>query len=141
MTATLEQLAAAIGTSVQAACRAAEESALRLYWEQFDREDSQGAYLPRTVQLLLPVSAQPGAERRRLEVPVTALLEHRSMRLDEVKISLPLTPVDGEDLAQPLFRLGGTADDGRTSTLELTFRGGDAPEGLARLHQRTAQIL
>lgn len=139
MTVTLEELVRSIGTSVQAARYAVEAGAVGFYLEEFTRGQETDPYIPRTIRVQLPRSAQPGEQAQELEVPVTALLGHCPLRLEETRVHLRLAAC--EESGQLAFQLGGALEGRPVSELELHFKSTDTPEGMARLHQHSTRIL
>ena len=145
MEISLTELIASIGTSVQAARRAVDECAAQLYFQGFDSPmGEEGVYRPVAKRIELANGGGPEAESKVVCVPVTALMNHQSMRLDQVDVKMKLAPCDVNGALKFRVGPGGEEDapqEGAWAEFSLSFQSGDMPEGTARLNQKLCQFL
>lgn len=140
MELSLSELVASIGTSIQSARRAVDESAAQLYFRGFGREEGEnGAYWP--IERKVYISREEGP----IGVPETALMSHQSIRLDQVDVKMKLIPCDANGTLA--FRIGADraeeegAQEQSWAEFSLSFQSGDMPEGMARVNQKLSQFL
>lgn len=140
MNITLEELVRSVGETVQKAQTHMEHTTEALYWTHFTQPDGDAEMRHPLVQRLeLPVSAEPGAPVRTLEVPVAALYRHHTMTFDSVEITLRFYPQIGENGLE--LELQPLENDSRTSEIRLVFQNQAPAEGMARLDCAAAQLL
>lgn len=143
MKLSLQEILSMIGASVQQAQHSVEKESVRIFLEQFLSGEADSYYSPRMIRMGLPSSNQPGNLLKDVEMPVSALFQHKAMHLSEVQLQLQLIPC--ESSGELAFQIGVKPTEEQPSSsysqLNLTYQCGDSPEGIARLHQHTTQIL
>lgn len=137
----LTDLLTSIGSSVQEARRALEDSAMELYFQGYQKDSADNpVYSPIERQIRLPLGTVSG---KILEVPLTALYHHNVMELDTVNIKLKFQPCDingdlGLDIKPPESE---DALHSPYSELSLSFCREAAPEGIARVNEHSVKML
>ncbi len=140
MSIPLSQLLASLSVAVQKANEAVDAFAAESYLEQgydpkscADQNGGQNngpmALTPRTVAI-----AVPGEQETSLNVPVTALMSHHTLQLDEVSMTLKIALREG-DAAEPLVVVDPGVKD-NVSEIELHFKSAPPAEGAARIQDR-----
>ena len=140
----MQQLITLLGKSVSEAQRAIQANAIGNYFAYFHAfdsntndlpsEDAVPAYTPRTAVVEFPASS---GEQAQVRVPVVTMAHHNAVALDSVSIRLqaPVASVEGDQI---LLDLSGPQDNGPDShgqtELELCFKCGEPPEGIARIN-------
>ncbi len=142
----LSALMSQLGQAVQAAQDHLERQGVKRYCSYFTPAAPAGA--EEGPSQLRPVSrcfALPDGAggTKEVEVPEAALVPHSAMALDTVQVRLNVLPSLREEDGAVLVEVGpsGEGVDVGYSRLELTFRSGPSPEGMARVNQKTIQTL
>jgi hypothetical protein len=107
------------------------------YFETVPRADGVTAPTPRMVSVPLP--AADGTWRTR-EVPEIALMHHHALQIEEVRLKFRVTMSEGEvgqgvmvELSRPADPSAAQAVAPGSGEVEILFRRGDPPEGIARV--------
>lgn len=140
----LSQIISSVGTSVQIARYALEESAVELYFKGGYEQVDNDKLLPMTKTISLPKELSRGADGKTIVVPVTALFSHNTMTLKNVDVSMHLRPYEqGGEIVYSLCP-DNSKDDPKNkeyAELSLSFALNDPPEGMARLNQESIKLL
>lgn len=140
----MQQLITLLGKSVSEAQRAIQANAIGNYFAYFhsfdsntngpQSEDAVPTYTPRTAVVEFPA---PSGEPAQVCVPVVTMTHHNAMALDSVSIRLqaPVASVQGERILLDLSGPQENGPDNHSQTeLELCFKCGEPPEGIARIN-------
>ncbi len=139
----LSSLIERIGVSVQHANAMIEQTAVAAYLGQgyeVKKEDGKGEeYIPVSYALRIPTAEG----EKQVNVPVTALMHHNSLKLEQVDIKLKflIEEGDGEDLVVSVKPLEDVKDSFSMSELSLQFKSAPPAEGTARVNNRHVQTL
>lgn len=154
MSIPLNDLLRNIGSSVQDAQNYLEYNAITAYLGYFKNtalSDSKGGednadnasgdtMSPITKKIAIP-STVHSDEMQTIEMPLAALSQHCTMKLDTVTVRLSATPTIDPVTNGLLLNVGPACDeanqaaDNVASELELVFRSASCAEGIARLNQ------
>lgn len=138
-----------IGIAVQNANAAIEQYASEIYLKQGyverekeDQEDGDEhakAYEPITFLLDMPTENS----KRKMRVPVTALMHHSSLQLEQVDVKLrfALEEREGEEVNVKVIGTEQDNDSNAVSELSMQFRTALPPEGTARIENRHIQTM
>lgn len=140
----LSKLIDNIGTAVQNANVMLEQRAVAAYLGQgyegvTSEDDSETEFEPVSYTINIP-SANG---KKQLKVPVTALMHHSSLQLEQVDIKLRFVVEEGEMdeiIVSPKFS-AGTMDSFSMSELSLQFKSVQPSEGTARINNHYIQNL
>lgn len=136
----MKQLIQEIGTSVQEAHNAVDAFAMQRFFEDYFEENasngSADAYSPKMLKLELPAAEGQGGKC--MQIPVAALVQQQSLRLDTVKIRMNMCLTETKENKLRLTPENTALDaeseeDSHVGMLELTLKCGDAAEGIARI--------
>lgn len=142
----LSKLMEDIGNSVQNANAAIERYAAEVYLAQgyakmkADEQNMTGkTYEPITYKLNLTTAGG----KKKIEVPVTALMQHSSLQLEQVNVKLrfSIEEGDGEEVRVRVNAPGEEKDSELISELSMQFRTAPPAEGVARIENRHIQTL
>lgn len=151
----LNDLLQAIGASIQSAQNYLEYTAITAYFGYFktadvSKEEGENAandgepdtFMPITKTIALPSTEQNNQDLKSLTVPLAALSQHSTMKLDTVTVRLNAIPSVDPSTNALLLEVGptneepGNADTAiKPSELELVFRSAPCSEGISRLNQ------
>lgn len=148
----MESLLRTVGTAVQDACRAIEYNAMGQFFDTyFDRTQKEGgkiAYTPKIIEVEIP-SPGTGKAGKVLYTPTAALVRHKSMHLDCVRLQLNIDAVEDADGAEEGLQVSPRGacppEDAvlrqNAGTLEITLKCSDAAEGIARIETQLHGML
>lgn len=138
----MDDLIAVVGSCVQRAQAAVEQAAVEQYMGYFERsvstqrladeEKREEMLVPRTLDVALP------GEDRTVQVPVLALVNHNTLRLDQVKVRMNLIPTR-LDKEQMEVEAAPQGQEGHS--LELVFQADGVNEAVARISGVAGQML
>lgn len=141
----METLIAAVGASVQRAQSAVEQAAVEQYLGYFHRrptandmlgaEGPEQALRPRTLEVQLPDGE---GEERRVAVPLVALANHNTLRLEQVKVRLNITPSLTEE---ETVEVEAAPNSENGHSVELVFQSDGATEAAARISDAANRLL
>lgn len=129
-----ETLVEQLGRSVQEAQDHLEKNAAEAFFRCFKTVEQSSEYweVPLTRRVGLP--SGEGEEMRVVDVPTAALLQHRSMGLDSVKVRLHLnTQMYEENNALLVEPCSADSEQADACEVELLFKAASPSEGIARL--------
>lgn len=139
----LSSLIEQIGISVQKANALIEQTSVAAYLEQgyeksSNMEDDAVTFVP--VSYTINIPSPEG--KKQLHVPVTALMHHTSLKLEQVDVNLKflIEEKQKEDIIVSLEPTN-TFSAAVTSELSLQFKNTPPTEGMARIDQRHIQTL
>lgn len=145
----LENLLQTIGTAVQDAYKAIEDDAAgRFFDNYFERSGESGGditYTPKIIQVEIP-SPEPGGKGKKLYAPAAALVQHKNLNLDCVKVSLNIEAAEETDgglqvsVQGPRGQKEGESPK-NAGILEITLKCSEAAEGIARIETRLYGML
>jgi hypothetical protein len=73
------------------------------------------------------------------DIPIYTLVNHRSMAIDEMKVKFQVS-MEGmsqkEGAIKKILRLDFGGRTSRMADVEITFKGGEPPEGIARVNNK-----
>ena len=139
----LSDLIETMGRAVQNANTAVEQAAAAAYlgqgYEMRDTGDGSKAYVPVCYTIQIPSAP----DEKQIQVPVTALLHHTSLRLEQVDIKLKFRVEDCRegDMMVSVSASDNGAGSETLSDMALQFRNEPPAEGMARVNQHQTQIL
>lgn len=138
----LSDLIENVGTAVLNANAAIEQTAVAAYLGQgYERVSNDGGeeYIPVSYTISVPSVAG----NKKLNVPVTALMNHSSMRLEQVDVKLRFVVEEdeGKDVAISVGTPKDLKDNYSMSELALQFKSAIPSEGIARVNNRHIQTL
>ena len=137
MDLSLSQIISSVGTSVQKASHTLERTAVELYFQSgYEQQSDNKVRLALTETLSLPSNPGSDAERKMLEVPLTALYSHNTMTLSKVDVSMRVKPY--EKSGEIFYSIGpnnpkDNPEDNEYTELSLSFEMSEPPEGVARM--------
>ena len=123
-----------LGRSVQEAQDHLEKHAAEVFFQCFKTVEQSSEYweIPLTRRIGLP--SGEGEEMKVVDVPTAALLQHRSMGLDSVKVRLHLnTQMHEEHDALLVEPCSSGSEQNDVCEVELLFKAASPSEGIARL--------
>lgn len=138
----MDDLIAGVGSCVQRAQAAVEQAALEQYMGYFERsvpvqgvpdeEKPKEILIPRILDMTLP------GDMRTVPVPLVALVNHNTLRLDKVKVRMNLIPtrLDNERVEVEAAPQG---QEGHS--LELVFQADGVNEAIARISSTASQMM
>lgn len=139
----LSDLISQIGISVQNANAAIEQVALAAYLGQgydraFNQEMSQEEFTPISYTLHIPTPAG----KKQINVPVTALMHHTSLKLEQVDVKLKFQiEKSEEDTIYVSVKPSVNPEESVMNELSLQFKSSPPAEGMARIDQHQVQVL
>ncbi len=143
----MESLLQTVGTAMQDAYRAIEYNAMGQFFDTyFDKTQKEGdriAYTPKIIEVEIP-SPGTGKAGKVLYTPTAALVRHKSMNLDCVRLQLNIDVVEeAEEGLQVSPRGACPPEDAvqNAGTLEITLKCSDAAEGIARIETQLHGML
>ncbi|MGN0141189.1 MAG: DUF2589 domain-containing protein [Roseburia sp.] len=143
MAISLSNLIEQIGTAVQDANAMLEQRALVAYlgqgYERVTENGDEEEFVPVSYTIQIPSAG----EKRKLQVPITALMHHNSLQLVQVDVKLRFLPEEGENGELMISPQPMAENSSAYSLSELSLQfGTTAPaEGTARIHNRQIQNL
>lgn len=145
----MERLLQTIGLAVQNAHRAIEYNGVGQFFDTyFDKREKDAdtvTYAPKMLEVEIP-SPDPGKAGKLLYAPTAALVQHKSMQLDCVKVQLHIDVTEEADGTMQVSTQGfHPQEDGgapqNAGTLEITLKCSDAAEGIARIDTQLYGLL
>lgn len=133
-----------IGISVQNANAAIEQVAVAAYVGQgYDRVTSGDGKSEEYVPVNCVVRIPTASGEKQMNVPVTALMHHTSLKLEQVDVKLKfILEEGGEDGVMVAVKSPEDMRDGFSmSELSLQFKSTPPAEGMARINNRYVQVL
>lgn len=144
MGVSLSALIGNIGVSVQKANAIIEQTAVAVYLEQgYDYnqngENAQDEYVP--IQYALHMQTASG--KKKLQVPVTALMHHSSLKLEQVDVRLKFVVEENleDDLIVSVKSSSDRMENLSMSELSMQFKNQVQAEGVARINNYHVQTL
>ena len=141
----MDDLISAVGSCVQRAQAAIEQAAVDQYMEYFeqpvlsrgmpDEDEPDGMLKPRTLDVALP--GEEG-EDRTVQVPLVALVNHNTLRLDQVKVKMNIIPTT---LGQGQVEIEAAPPGKEGHSVELVFQADGVNEAVARISSAANQML
>lgn len=137
----LSDLIERIGIAVQNANSAIEQVAVAAYLGQsYDRVNDAGQdkYTPVSFQVSVPTAAG----EKKVNVPVTALMHHTSLRLEQVDVNLKFQiEEDSGDRVMVSVKSPKHPEASTLNELSLQFKSAPPAEGMARIDHHHVQAL
>ncbi len=146
---TIEDMIGSIGGSVQAAHNMIKLGSVASFFENFFEEQNldgnsaaETVYKPKTLKISMP-SGENGEAEKIFIAPVAALVQHGSMNIDYVKLNLNVSVTDesGDSLKVSSQPLKDSNSSDLSGEMEIMFKCGDSPEGVARIETYMNSIL
>ncbi len=145
----MESLLQTIGLAVQNAHRAIDYNAVGQFFDTYFDKRAKDAdtvtYTPKMLEIEIP-SPELRKAGKMLYAPTAALVQHKSMQLDCVKVQLHIDVAEEADGTMQVSTQGfHSQEDGSASknagTLEITLKCSDAAEGIARIETQLYGLL
>ena len=133
----LSDLIERIGIAVQNANTTIEQMAVAAYLGQsYDRDGEE--FTPVSFQVSLPTASG----KKQVNVPVTALMHHTSLRLEQVDVSLKFQiEEDSGDSVMVSVKSPEHPEASTMNELSLQFKNAPPAEGMARIDHHHVQAL
>ncbi len=143
----LQALLEALHQAVSKATNVAKESSLEglreYFYEVFDEGGKPtGVFKPKTISLSLPCVEGTEIKDVTYDVPLYSLVNHQSMTIEELKMDfeVELLGLNNLDKAEEESRLmacaPGVLSKKTIAKVEVTFKGGDASEGMMKINDQ-----
>lgn len=139
-----------IGAAVQEAHNIIEknsiDSFMQKYFDESIYEDGVLTYKPKMIRIEIPSSTDDG-EGKVIYTPVAALVQHKNMNLDCVKLDLNISVIDDAEDHFAVSMQGAVpqnnrkTDEKNAGMLEITMKCFDTPEGIARIETQLNNLL
>lgn len=145
----IENLLQTIGIAVQEAHKAIEYNSVNQFFgNYFDKTEKNGGditYTPKIVEVEIPASG-PRGNSKVLYTPIAALVQHKNLNLDCVKLNLNIDVSEETDgglqvSAQGANSVQDNTESKRFGTLEITLKCSDTAEGIARIETKLHEML
>lgn len=139
----LSSLIEQIGISVQKANALIEQTSIAAYLEQgYEKSSKTGNDAETFVPVSYTINIPSSSEKKQIHVPVTALMHHTSLKLEQVDVNLKFMIEESkkEDIIVSL-KPADISSETVASELSLQFKNTPPAEGMARIDQRHIQTL
>lgn len=139
----LENLLAAIGQSIKWALNSTDQFALNSFMDEFDQTSNEKGEVSDVVPKMVkvPFPSSDGTWKVR-DVPKAALLNHSSLQIDDLRVKMKVRITESKEggpLQCELHTTNGEDDTQKAgisptmAEIEVGFKRGDPPEGLAKI--------
>lgn len=145
----IENLLQTIGVAVQEAHKSIEYNSVNQFFgNYFDKTEKNGGnitYTPKIVEVEIP-SPHSDADAKVLYTPIAALVQHKNLNLDCVKLNLNIDVAEETDGGLQISAQGANStqdstESKRVGMLEITLKCSDAAEGIARIETKLHEML
>lgn len=133
-----------IGVSVQNANASIEQVAVAAYLGQgYDRVKQEQGDLEEYVPVGYAIRIPTASGEKQINVPVTALMHHTSLKLEQVDVKLKFVVEESsdEEIMVSVKSSNDPKDSFSMSELSLQFKSAPPAEGMARVNNRHVQTL
>lgn len=138
----LDALIGGIGKSIKQALATVDEYGLQTFISHFESTPGAAgeppALAPKMVTVPLP---RPDGTYQARQIPVVALLHHSWLQIDELHVRMKVSMSTSEDSPRIKAEVGAAKREGsespvhpETAEIDVSFKRGDPPEGLARIY-------
>lgn len=143
----IEDLLQTIGIAVQEAHKAIEYNSVgQFFGNYFNKTEKNGGnitYTPKIVEVEIP---DAGGKSKVLYTPIAALVQHKNLNLDCVKLNLNIDVSEENNgglqvSAQGANSAQDNAESKQAGTLEITLKCSDTAEGIARIETNLHEML
>lgn len=131
----------AVHQAVVDAAAAVENASWTSLRDRYFTQEDEGTYAPKTVRLTLPHVDQGKVTQQPFELPLFALAKHHSLAIDTLKVEFDVELRGPDKPDDPLIASmsRGLLSRNSTAKVSITFKGGDAHEGVMRLNDKILQ--
>ena len=128
----------AVHQAVVDAAGAVENASWTALCDRYFTQSEDGSYAPKTVRLNLPHAEQGQVTQQPYELPLFALTKHHSLAIDTLKVEfdVELRGLDKPDDSLMAAMPRGLLSRNPTAKVSITFKGGDAHEGVMLLNDK-----
>ena len=128
----------AVHQAVVDAAAAVENASWTSLRDRYFTQAEDGTYAPKTVRMTLPHVDQGQMTQQPFEHPLFALTKHHSLAVDTMKVEfdVELRGLDNPDDSLMAAMPRGLLSRNPTAKVSITFKGGDAHEGVMLLNDK-----
>ena len=134
----LKSVFEAVHQAVVDAAAAVENASWTSLRGRYFTQADDGTYTPKTVRMTLPHVDQGQMTQQPFELPLFALTKHHSLAVDTMKVEfdVELRGLDKPDDSLMAAMPRGLLSRNPTAKVSITFKGGDAHEGVMLLNDK-----
>jgi hypothetical protein len=134
----LKSVFEAVHQAVVDAAAAVENASWTSLRDRYFTQADDGTYTPKIVRMTLPHVDQGQMTQQPFELPLFALTKHHSLAVDTMKVEfdVELRGLDKPDDSLMAAMPRGLLSRNPTAKVSITFKGGDAHEGVMLLNDK-----
>ena len=134
----LKSVFEAVHQAVVDAAAAVENASWTSLRDRYFTQADDGTYTPKIVRMTLPHVDQGKVTQQPFDLPLFALTKHHSLAMDTMKVEfdIELRGLDKPDDSLMAAMPRGLLSRGPTAKVSITFKGGDAHEGVMLLNDK-----
>jgi len=120
------------------AAASVENASWQSLCDRYFTQAADGTYEPKTIRLTLPHVDQGQVAQKPYDIPLFALVKHHALAMDTLKVEfdVELRGLDKPDDALMAAMPAGFLSRNPTAKVSITFKGGDAHEGVMLLNDK-----
>ena len=128
----------AVHQAVVDAGASVEKASWQSLCDRYFTQAADGTYAPKTVRMTLPHVDQGQVTQQPYDLPLFALVRHHALSMDTLKVEfdVELRGLDNTDDALMAAMPKGFLSRTPTAKVSITFKGGDAHEGVMLLNDK-----
>ena len=128
----------AVHQAVVDAAAAVENASWTSLRDRYFTQAEDGTYTPKTVRMTLPHADQGKVTQQPFDLPLFALTKHHSLAVDTMKVEfdVELRGLDKPEDCLMAAMPRGLLSRNPTAKVSITFKGGDAHEGVMLLNDK-----